>query len=70
MRVGEIASGAKYRMDEQFQNMLIVESSIIFQINSFIMIIFRVVKFWKFVNFPIKKIVKISNLEKKRIFNI
>ena len=37
MRIGKIASGAEYRMDEQLQNSLI----------------FQVVKFWKFVNFPI-----------------
>ena len=32
MRIGKIASGAEYRMDEQFQNFLIFEILIIFQI--------------------------------------
>ena len=37
MRTGKIASGAEYRMDEQFQNLLIFE-------------ILKVLKFWKFYN--------------------
>ena len=32
MRIGKIASSAEYRMDEQFQNLLIFEISIFFQI--------------------------------------
>ena len=32
IRIGKIASGAKYRVDEQFQNLLIFEILIIFQI--------------------------------------
>ena len=32
MRIGKIASGVEYRMDEQFQNLLIFGISIVFQI--------------------------------------
>ena len=32
MRMGKIASGVKYRMDKQFQNLLIFGISIFFQI--------------------------------------
>ena len=32
MRIGEIASSAKYRMDEQFQNLLIFQISTVFQV--------------------------------------
>ena len=32
MRIGKIASGAEYRMNEQFQNMLIFWISIVFWI--------------------------------------
>ena len=32
MKIGEIVNGAKYRMDEQFQNLLIFRILIIFQI--------------------------------------
>ena len=38
MRIGEIASGAEYRMDEQFQNLLIIGISIVFQIKNKILI--------------------------------
>ena len=31
MRIGKIASGAEYRMDEQFQSLLIFVISIVFQ---------------------------------------
>ena len=50
MRTGKIESGAEYRMDEQFQNLLFFG-------------IFQVLKFWKFINFTIWKIPKICNLE-------
>ena len=50
MRTGNIASGAEYRMDKQFQNLLIFG-------------IFQVLKFWKFISFTIWKIPEISNLE-------
>ena len=32
MKIGKIANGAEYRMDAQFQNLLIFEILIIFQI--------------------------------------
>ena len=50
-----IASSAEYRMDKQFQNLLIFWISILFQIekNSKNLLIFQVVKFRKFFNFPI-----------------
>ena len=32
MKVSKIANGAEYRMDEQFQNLIIFEILIIFQI--------------------------------------
>ena len=32
MRIGKIASSTEYRMDKQFQNFLIFEISIVFQI--------------------------------------
>ena len=32
MRISKIASGAEYRMDEQFQNLLIFRILIVFQI--------------------------------------
>ena len=69
MRVGGIASCAKYRIDEQFENLIIVGILIIFQF-FFSIFIFYVVKFLKFVNFPIRKILKIFDLENKRIFKI
>ena len=52
MRIGNIAIGAEYRINEQFQNFLN----------------FWVGKFWKIVNFPIWKIAKISNLENSENF--
>ena len=38
MRIGKIASSAEYRMDKQFQNLLIFEISIIFQIGKILKI--------------------------------
>ena len=38
MRIGEIASGAEYWMDEQFQNLLTLEILIVFQIKKKILI--------------------------------
>ena len=32
MRIGKIVSGAKYRMDEQFQNLIVLGIFILFQI--------------------------------------
>ena len=32
MRIGKIASGAEYRIDERFQNLVIFGISIVFQI--------------------------------------
>ena len=55
MRTGKIASGAEYRMDEQSQNLLIFG-------------IFQLLKFWKFVNFTIRKIPKTSYLENSENF--
>ena len=52
MRIGQIASSAEYRMDKQFQNLK----------NSENLLIFQVIKFWKFVNFPIWIIPKTSYL--------
>ena len=49
MRIGKIASGAEYRINEPFQNLSILGISIILQIK----------KFWKFVNFPNCKILEI-----------
>ena len=48
MRIGKIVSGAEYRMDEQFQNLLIFR----------ILIVFRIEFFFKFVNFSSCKILK------------
>ena len=50
MKTGEIPSSAEYRMDQQFQNLVIFG-------------IFQVLKFWKFVNFTIWKIPETSYLE-------
>ena len=55
MKTGEIASGAEYRIAEQFQNLLIFG-------------IFQVLKFWKFVNFTISKIPKTSYLQNSEKF--
>ena len=55
MRIGKIASAAEYRMDEKFQNLLIWNFDS-FQIEKFLeicFVIFQVVRFWKFVNFPV-----------------
>ena len=38
MRIGKIASGAEYRMVEQFQNFLIFETLIVFQIEKVLII--------------------------------
>ena len=38
MRISKIASGAEYRMDKQFQNLLIFWISIVFQIENFLKI--------------------------------
>ena len=46
MRIGEIASGEEYRMDEQFQNFLTFENFL------------QLKRFWKFVNFSSCKILK------------
>ena len=55
MRIGKIARGAEYRMDKQFENLLISWYSIVLQIEtkSENFLIFQVVKFWKLLNFPI-----------------
>ena len=55
MRIGKIARSAEYRMDKQFQNLLIFWISIIFQAekNSENLLVFQVVKFWNFVDFSI-----------------
>ena len=60
MRIGKIASSAEYQMDKKFQNFIIFGISIVFQNrkNSENLLIFQVVKFWKFVNFLIYKIPK------------
>ena len=64
MRIGKISSSAEYRMEKQFQNLLIVLNFHSFPNwkNSDNLLFFQVVKFSKFVNFPIYKIHKISNL--------
>ena len=49
MRIGKIASSAEYRMDKQFQNLLIFRISIIFEI----------VKILKINNFSSCKILEI-----------
>ena len=48
MRIGKIASSAEYRMDKQFQNLLIFKNLLIFQ-------------FRKFLKFLISKVPKILN---------
>ena len=70
MRIDKNASSAKYRMDKQFQNSLIFEiSSFLNWKNSENLLVFQVVKFWKFYNFPISKIPKISQFPKTAIIN-
>ena len=54
MRIGKIASSAEYQMDEQFQNLPI----------------FKFQTFWKFVNFLIWKIKKISRVLQFRKSNL
>ena len=49
MRIGKIASGTEFRIDEQFQNFLIFGISIVFQI---------IKKLLKFVKLPIWEIQK------------
>ena len=51
MRIGKIASRVEYRMDEIFKNL-----------RSFVARFLFSVKFWKFVNFLIWKIPKISRI--------
>ena len=51
MRIGKIASSAKYRMGKPFQNFRIFGISILNWKNSEKFLIFQVIKFWKFVNF-------------------
>ena len=46
MKIGQIASGAEYRMDKPFQNSLIVWISIVFQIEK----ILKICKFFKLQN--------------------
>ena len=46
MRIAKIASGAKYRIDEQFQNLLICGAKFWFS---------KLKENWKFVNFIILK---------------
>ena len=64
MRIDKIATSAEYRMEKQFQNLLIFEILIVFQIGQILenLLIFQVLKFWKFFNFSIHKIPEISNL--------
>ena len=38
MRIGEIARSAGYRMDEQFQNLLIFRISVVFEIDKILKI--------------------------------
>ena len=52
MRIGKIESGAEYRIDEKFSNFLNFDSFLNWE-NSGSLLIFQVVKFWKFVDFPI-----------------
>ena len=59
MRIGEIASSAEYRIDEQLQNLSIC--GVKFWFSNF-------KKFWKFFNFPISKIPKISEI--LQIYNL
>ena len=64
MRIGKVSSGAEYRIDEQFQNLLIYRTySYPNWKNSENLLIFQVVNFWKFFDFPIWKIPKISMLK-------
>ena len=49
MRIGETASGAEYRMDEQFPNLPIFGILIVSQIEK----ILKFCKFWKIVLFRI-----------------
>ena len=54
MRIGKIASSSEYRIQKQFQNFLIFGISSFPNLrNSENLLIFEIVKFWKFVNFPI-----------------
>ena len=61
MRIGKIASSAEFRMDKWFQNFPIFGISIFLQHrkNSENLLIFQVVKFWKFFNFSSCKILEI-----------
>ena len=63
MRIGEIASGAEYEMDEEFQNMRIFRISIVLQIENLLIFEFR-----KFQKCPIWKIPKRSKIPKLTIF--
>ena len=56
MRIGKIASSAKYRMDEQFQNCQFFEPNFDFP-NS---------KILKFLNFPIWTIPKTSSFKNSK----
>ena len=64
---GQIWEPAKF---QQFQNLLIFWISIVLQIekNSKNLLIFQVVKFWKFDIFQFRKLLKIFNLENSWIF--
>ena len=58
MRIGETASDAEYRMDKQFQNLpILVILRVFFNWkDSGNLLIFLIVRFWKFVYFRIWKI--------------
>ena len=70
MRLSKIASGAAYRMNKQFQNLSIFGISIVFQIekHSENYLIYQIVKFLKIVNFSMRQISQISNLENSKKF--
>ena len=72
MRIGKIASGAEYRMDEQFQNSLIFRLLIVFQIKkkskNFEFRKFPKFLIWKISHFM--KLLKLANWENDQIFEI
>ena len=73
MRMGKIASSAEYRMDKQFQNLLIFGISIVFQIEKILKFLkifellnsgnFLIFQLRKFLKFLIYEIPKMSNLK-------
>ena len=71
MRIDKIASSAEYRIDKQFQNLPILGAKFWFsklKKNSRNFLIFQIAKFSIFINYPIRRNPKMSNLEKSKNF--